>query len=75
MPFDLQAETFKNYNELVSGLREVCEQLKALIGDIVPQLLSMDIEQLQIDSPFQVQLASLRLVISRSTDIVSTVTD
>ena len=47
--------TFESYNQLISGLKDIGEQLQNLIGDIVPQLLSIDMEGLKIDGPFQVK--------------------
>ena len=53
--YTFQPATFESYNQLISGLRDVGEELQNLIGDIVPQLLSIDMEGLKIDGPFQVE--------------------
>lgn len=51
-----QPVTFESYNSLISGLGDIGEQLQKFIGDIVPQLLSIDLDGLKIDDPFQVNI-------------------
>ncbi len=50
----LQPVTFESHTQLVEGLAEIGVSLQTHINDIVPQLLSLDFEGLNLDSPFKV---------------------
>ncbi len=55
-----QPVTFESHTRLVEGLTDVAVSLQKHINDIVPQLLSLDFEGLNLESPFKV--SSLKIM-------------